>query len=294
MIDGLRRRWDDFWFRPGSRISFIALRVIVAAHSLWIIASRPDLPALLDWPDAFWRPIPASLLLRLGYFGLHPAVEWVLFGLLWLSLISVLFGFAIRVTAFAAGLLLYHFAPLDALLASGDFIGMSGLTVPTVAMFAIWAAEEYRWPVVLSQLLLAMSFFLSGVTKLTYVGLSWYGPSNIRQAAVTAWSLSGRPLALWVATHSWAAWMIGIGSACLDALFLFAVFSRRVRWIVVPLALIALVLRSLAFGVHWLAAPLLLLFVDWDWLVGRYSAWKNPAMAQRAFSPAAGSTLAMR
>jgi hypothetical protein len=294
MIGMLRRRWDDFWFRPGSSASFIALRVIVAAHSLWILTARPDLPAVVAWPVAFWRPIPASLFLRFGYFGFHPEVEWILFGLLMLVLIAVLFGFAIRVTAFAAGLLLYHFAPLDSLLASGDFISMSGLTVPTVAMFGIWAADEYRWPVVLSRLLLALSFFLSGITKLTYVGLSWYGASNIRQAALTAWSLSGRPVAFWIATHTWAAWAIGIGSASLDALFLVAVFSRRVRWIVIPLALVALVVRSLAFGVHWLAAPLLLLFVDWDWLVGRYSGWKNPAMAQRACSPAAGSTFAMR
>lgn len=256
------------------------LRVIVAAHALWIVLSNPALPSVVAWPRAFWNPIPRNLLLRFGYFGLHETLEWILFALMIVCLVAVVFGIAMRVTAFAAGLLLYHFAPLDSLLAWGDFIQMGGLTVATLAMFAMWAAgedESAEWPLVFSRLLIGMSFLLSGTTKLREVGPRWYSGSMIEQMALTNWSLSGRTGALWIASHPAAAWAVGIGSALLDVLFIFAVFSKPVRWIVIPLAIAGLVVRSLAFGIHWLAAPLLLLFV----------AGERPPRAQSAAETAA-------
>ena len=247
-------------------------RVIVAAYSLWILLSHPFLPSVAGWPDVFWRQVPRTLLVRFGYIGLHPWIEWLLFALLIVCLVAVLCGAAIRITAFAAGLLLYHFAPLDSMLAAGDFIGMGGLTVPTLFCFALWAADrEAQWPVAFAQFLLGLSFLFGGITKLTYVGWRWYTASNIQQTALTSWSLSGRPAALWLASHSGAAWVAAIGSATLDALFVFAFASRPIRWIVVPLAIVALVVRSAVFGIHWLPAPLLLVFFDWQRLERRYS-----------------------
>jgi len=242
-----------------------AARIIVAADALWIVLSRPDLPSIARWPAVFWKTIPRTLLVRFGYFGLHPALEWILFALLILVLVAVMFGFALRFTAFAAGVLLYHFAPLASLLAAGDFIGMGGLTVPTFFMFALWAAEPGdRWPLKLAQLLLALSFLMSGITKVLYTSWRWYTGPNIRQLALTYWSLGSQPAALWLGTHETAAWIVALGSLALDALFVFAVVSKRMRWIVLPLAVAALIVRSVVFGLHWLAAPLVLLFiVDW-------------------------------
>lgn len=198
-------------------------------------------------------------------------MEWILYGVLFLLLIAVLVGFQIRVSALAAGLLVYHFAPLDSLLAIGDFISMSGLTIPTLMLFIIWAVDatasespDYRWPVRLAQLLLAFGFFLSGVMKLRYVGWSWYTGANVRQLALATWSLSARPAAIWLATHSAAAWVVAIGSALLDSLVIAAVFWRPLRWIVLVMAVVALPVRSIVFGYHGLAGPLLLVFVDWD------------------------------
>ena len=239
-----------------------AARIIVALYSLWILLSHPRLPSVAGWPAVFWKAVPHTLLLRFAYFRLNEALEWILFAALLLVLVAVLFGLALRYSAFAAGLLLYHVAPLDALLSSGDLVGLGGLTVPTFFFFALWAADfRDRWPLMLAQFLLGASFFFSGVTKLTYVGWRWYTPSNIAQTALTSWSLSGRPAALWIASHASACWAIAIGSALLDAFFVVAFASRPIRWVVVPLAVVATVVRSLAFGVHWLAAPLLLLFI---------------------------------
>jgi len=239
-----------------------AARIIVAAYSLWILLSHPTLPSVVGWPAVFWKPIPRTLLLRFGYFGLHEALEWILFVLLLILLIAVMSGFGLRCTAFGAGLLLYHFAPLDSLLAAGDFITMGGLTVPTIFMFAMWAADDGDcWPITLAQLFIAFSFLLSGITKILYTSWRWYTGPNIRQLALTYWSLAPRPAALWLSTHEWAAWCVAIGSAALDALFIVAVFYKPARWIVLPLAIAALIVRSAVFGLHWLAAPLLLLFI---------------------------------
>lgn len=272
MIETIERWWNEIWFRPASRTSFVEMRIIVAAQALWIVASRWQLPTVVGWSPDLWRFVPRRLLYRFGYFVLNPAVEWMLYALLVLSILCVLFGLWIRSTAFVGGVLLFHFAPLQSLLASGDFISMTGLTVSTLAMFVIWAAEgseEYRWPVVFAQLFLSISFLLSGVMKLRYVGLRWYTGSNLSQIALTSWSLSDRPAALWIANHPMVSWMVALGSATLDGLFVFAVFSRPLRWIVVPLAIVAAAVRSAAFGYHWLAMPLLLLFVDWDRVVAR-------------------------
>ncbi len=265
MSETIRRWWERTWFTPASPGSLAAARVIVTAYALWILLSNPTLPAVMGWPGAFWSPIPRTLLIRFGYFGTREKVEWMLFALLVCCLVAVMFGFAIRITAFAAGLLLYHFAPLDSLLAYGDLISMGGLTIPTIFLLALWAADrDERWPVTLAQFLLAASFLLSGVTKLRYVGPSWYTASNLQQMALTYWSLCARPAALWIASHSAAAWGVAVGSAALDSLFVVAVFAKPVRWIVMPLAIAALVIRSAAFGIHWVAAPLILLFIDWD------------------------------
>ena len=237
-------------------------RIIVAAYSLWILLAHPTLPSVAGWPAVFWKPVPRTLLFRFGYFRMSEPLEWILFAALLIALVAVMFGVALRFTAFAAGLLLYHFAPLDAMLSAGDFIGMGGLTVPVIFMFALWAADENDcWPITLAQLFIALSFLTSGITKILYTSWRWYTGPNIRQIALTYWSLSPRPAALWLAQHDWAAWCVAIGSAALDALFIVAVFYRPSRWVVLPLALVALVVRSLVFGLNWLAAPLLLLFI---------------------------------
>jgi hypothetical protein len=250
-----------------------AARIIVAVYSLAILLLHPTLPSLAGWPAVFWKPIPRTLLLRFGYFRLNETLEWILFGMLLLAIVAVMFGVLLRFTAFAAGLLLYHFAPLGAMLAAGDWIGMGGLTVPTIFMFALWAADENDcWPVTLAQLFIALSFLLSGMSKMLYTSWRWYTGPNIRQLALAYWSLSPRPAALWLATHEWAAWCVALGSAALDLLFIFAVFYKPARWVVIPLAIAALIVRSAVFGLHWLAAPLLLLFIV-DWRQCAESPW---------------------
>jgi hypothetical protein len=262
-------------FRPEHRSSMIATRVIVAGTALWIVLSRPDLPSVVDWPSEFWGPLNRLVLLRFGYFGFGSATEWFLYVALILLLVAVMFGVGTRVTALLAGILLYHFAPLEELLIYADLTGLSGLTAPTFGLLILSAANppaqeetspEYRWPVVLIQFIFAISILLAGVSKLTNSGPAWYTSSSIQAFAAAMWSFAQRPFAFRIATSAILPALIAAGSAILDYAFIFMVFSRRVRYFVIPLALAGLGVRSAAFGCHWLAAPLLLLFIDWKWI----------------------------
>jgi hypothetical protein len=269
------QRW---LFAEEDRIALVAARIIVAAQALWILLSRPDLPSLTGWPREFWSPLGRPLLLRFGYFVLQPAGEWIAFVALLLLLVCVAAGVRTRDTALCAGLLLYHFAPLDDILIYADLSGLNGLTVPVFALFIIAAADwrssspkssEYRWPVVLIQLLFALSILLAGVSKMLHSGPQWYTADSIRSFAAASWAFAQRPYALKIATGSRLPLAIAAGSAILDFSFVFMLFSRPLRWFVIPLALAGLLVRSSAFGLHWLAAPLLLLFVNWSWLRDR-------------------------
>jgi hypothetical protein len=66
-----------------------------------------------------------------------------------------------------------------------------------------------------------------------------------------------------VIDHPALAWAAGIGWLLISLGMALAPFSRMARRIVAPLAAIAHILAVPMFGVVYLGAPLLLLFVDW-------------------------------
>ncbi len=267
-------RWvDDFFFRPTAAAPLVAARVIVSGVALWILLSRPQLPSAVAWPHEFWSGLPKLLLVRFGYFGQKAVEEWILYVVLCILLVAVMFGTQLRFTAFAAGLLLYHFAPLDEMFIQAEFAGVGGLTLPTIGMFILAATDTpkrdaessgHRWPVAMLQLILALSVLLPGIAKLRYSGISWYTGANLQRIALTMSWLGDRPLARLIEGNLALAWAIAIGSAILDFGFVMVLVSRRARLFFVPLSIIGLIVRSAAFGCHWLAAPMLLLFADWE------------------------------
>jgi hypothetical protein len=267
-------RWNAAWFRPASPLGLIAVRFIVAANALWIVLSRPDLPSLAAWPAPFWARVDRFLALRY-LIGLPSPLETVLFLVLNAALFCAMFGIVPRIACISAGLLLYHFAPFENIIWHGMGPYFSGLTLPTLALLILgfseiprWSSEwspEWRWPLVLIQVLFSFNYFFAALSKLHTVGWSWVSAENIRAMAATSitWE-APPPLAEWVMARPLACWIIAIATMVAEWLFVIVPFSRIAAIVLVPLAFFAHIGIILVLGIVFLSLPCLLIYLDWD------------------------------
>jgi hypothetical protein len=257
-----------------------ALRTIAAANALWILLSRPRLPELVAWPREFWKATLPAVEVRYLFFGLPLAVEWLLYGLLALSLAACLAGVLPRAACLTAGVLLYHFAPLETIFWSRLGPYFNGLTFPLLALLILGfaavprrgagASPEFRWPLALAQVLFSFNYFSAAFSKLHTAGLSWISGSNIQgMAATIGTTWSSPPWARWVAERPVLCSAIAVGTMILEMGFILVPFSRVAARILVPAAAIGHVGITLAFGIVFLNIPCLLIYLDWD----RIQAW---------------------
>lgn len=266
--------WEAFWHGPESPRNLAAARVLLAAVALWIILSRPDLPSILDFPPELWEGV--TIARRIRYFFLFPlAVERGLYLLLHASLLAALFGVAPRVSCFASGLLLYHFAPLECLIRVPDPY-LRGLTFPTLGLLILSfapAGTAPRWPLRLIQVLLVQMYLFAGYSKLVTTGLAWADADNIRNHMLILNQLLTRPPdGSWgyaVAGSTVLCSIIAWGGLAFELAFPAVLFSSGARKVLVPVALAFHAANAVLFRVFFQGSLLVLLFVDWDRLSRR-------------------------
>jgi hypothetical protein len=269
----LRALWQRVWFAPAHPLGLLATRVILCAQALWILLSRPDLPDLARWPRAFFRLVPPLLPARFG-FGLPAPVEWALFALTFLALLAALAGLLPRLSCLAAGLLLYHFAPLEEMVAGLPHTAFGGLTLPALGLCVLAFADapswrgapssEYRWPVALVQLLLACGYLFPTLAKLRFAGPLWFTGENIHYYALGNFTVTGAPLALALAAQPLLCRAVALGTLALELGAPLVIVSSRFALLFVPAALIFHTGIVLTIGYFFPSLPLLLLLVDWD------------------------------
>lgn len=276
MSGRVKRFWDDLWFASQSRFSYTAVRTILCLDSLWLLLSRPGLWRFAEWPALFRQPKYAQVLLRFGIFA-PPAVERVLYLLLFVALLAALAGLLPRMCCFVAGILLYHFAIFEEVLIGVQLNGATGFTVPVIGLLVLsfvpergkGPSSDYRWPVTLIQFVFALTYLLGGLSKIRFTGIQWYREENVADTMRLMATLTDAPWALATASHPVLVSAISIATLGLELLFPLAVVSRRARWILVPAAFVAHWLRTRIYGFYFMSWPLLLLFVNWEWLYNR-------------------------
>lgn len=277
MSAGLGDAWSAAWFAPGSPVDLRACRFVLAAQALWMLLSRPDIPRLASWPEAFFPADHRLEFLRYGIARGHEGLEWVLYGLAHVALVLVICGVASRVSCAAAGLLLYHFAPFEEIIVGMPHTHFGGLTIPTVGLLILaFAAQaparggapspEYRWPLTLIRLLFSFTYLFALFGKLRYSGILWFTGETLRGYLLSAQATTQPVLALPLADRMWLCWAMAIGTFLLEALFPLAALSVQARRLLVPVAVGFHVGNVLALGINFPSAPLLLLFVNWEWL----------------------------
>jgi hypothetical protein len=259
---------QDFLFAPAGSRGIVATRVIVALHALWIVLSRPCLPSLFAWPHEFWAGVPAATLTRYAWSG--GSIERPLFILLILLLPAAVFS---RACSLTCSVLLYHFAPLEDAMIGSPGPGVRGLTVDVLALAILAFAPairrretsgDYRWPVILVRFAVASQCTFATVAKLRVTGIDWFSGGNIEGLAHTFKLLGIAPHPDPVIGHPMLAWLIGAGWLIISIGMMAAVLSRWTAGVVVPLTAAAHVAAAFLFGIVWLAAPLLLVFADFD------------------------------
>jgi hypothetical protein len=272
--------WERAWFRPAGPAGVLAARTLLAAQALWIVLSRPDLPELTSWPSEFWLGAADVLRVRFGWLGLASGAERSLFALLHASLLCALLGIFPRAACALSGLLLYHFAPAEEIIAGIPHTAFGGLTLPVTGLLVLSFAAaprwreaaptpEHRWPLVLIQLLFSFSYFFPGLAKLRFAGLDWFSADNIRSWLILNEPITQAAWARWLASSAPACGAVAAATLALELLFPLAVFSRAAARILLPLAL-AFHLGILAtLGYAFLSLPLLLLYLDWDRIARR-------------------------
>lgn len=283
----LKRLWDNFWFSPESPRNLAAARIIFAAHALWILLSR-DLPAASGFPDAFWKNTTSAERFRYLLFPHHLLIEQTCWGVLVIALIAVLLGYRSHIFALVAGLMLYHLVPLQTIFWTPNPYER-GFTITTAVMIvlalsecdAVWsvrktapvAAWEYGWPLRLIQLLVAEVYLFAGYSKIYRVGWHWIASENMRR-----WLLAFNEqdqiavfhrLGLWIAGHTMLCWIIAFTAVLFDLSFVIAVFVRRARIVLVPMAVMFHFGILLTMNIAFLNVPQLLIFSDWDWISGK-------------------------
>ena len=278
--------WNEFWFRAASPHDLIAARIVISLTALWIVLSRPLLPDLVRWPAPFWMHANALIRIRYAIVPLPFAIEMALYVLLICALITTAAGLLVRSSAFTAGMLLYHFAPFEDIFSAVSGPYFRGLTLLLLALLIIafagcpkssdGASAEHRWPVALIQLLLGLTYLMSGFAKLRFTGLQWATGASFESivlsmmtpGSVPPWShyFLGRPA---------VAWAGALSGVFLDFFFILAVFSRRAARVIIPIALLLHILIVPILGVVFLDTPALLLFVNWEWLRSKVRGTAN-------------------
>jgi hypothetical protein len=273
-------RWDAFWHAPTSTRHLAIARVLLAGTALWMVLSRVDLPSVLEFPPEMWTGLGAAREARFGLGG-SLVVERTLYALLHATLVSALLGIYPRLSCFASGLLLYHFAPFETIVRSPNPY-LRGLTIPTLGLLILSFApriERWRvfgaapeeapaWPLRLVQVLLCQIYFFAGYAKLVTSGFAWPAAENVRRYLLLLnQGLSNAPagsLGYAVADVPWALTLLGWGGLLFELAFPLVLFSRAARLVLLPLALLFHVANGLLFRIFFQNVFLLLLFVEWD------------------------------
>lgn len=273
--------WDRFWFRPASPLGLIATRLVLCVTSIWILASRPDLPEVLRWPREMWAGVRPATRIRYFMFDVPFAVERVLWVLLFVALAASLAGIRPRVSCLAASLLLYHFAPLENVLFTRLGPYFNGLTLPVLGLAILSFARtprmddepspDFRWPLAMIQILFAFNYAWSAVAKMQSAGLVWISAANLREGIILGltYEQTSRPLARLVIQSDVACFLIAATAFSVDLLFLVVPFRPRLARILIPIALLGHLGIALAAGILFLSLPYLLIYLDWDWVAER-------------------------
>lgn len=296
-------RWNRFWFPCTSTLNLAACRIIaVAAQLLWFTAPLDHHinrlsknPAFID-PQPIIRAIsavvPRDLLFTPSIF---PALYWATVAAGFAALLGLLTRISVFAFALGTWFLVSHeysyadvhhpealfaiFLVLLALSPSGKSLALDAIirrrrTGSTTQEPP--RADTAIWPLKLTQLLLAMTYFSTGITKLLSGGLTWMNGYTLQIYTFRDALARDLPLGIWLSQQYFLAVVLSV----LTVLFEIFYFASLLRPRTAPFFFVGAIFFHIGlfataghpFFEHILLNALLLVFLDPDWFP---SQWKK-------------------
>jgi hypothetical protein len=289
-------RWDRYWFAPGGRTTVAVLRIAIAISvlmSLWRLWHLPPFVA----PEGVYRPVGVWMLL--GRTPPPDVLVGALWVLAWAGTVAMLVGFCSRAAtavSFAASV------SLAALSFSGNLHWSHQYNVTFLAQLALLGARcgdtlsvdalvrrlrgrpardvprGYQWSVRLVLLAVSMMFVGAAFHKIAtgQFTLRWALSDNLRNQLLIRYDMVGIPrpaIVDWLLEDVWRYRTAALLNLVSQLAPLFAVVFVR-RPLVRALGGVMYVIEVLALGFvmslwNWPWLLLAVVYVDWDWLVGR-------------------------
>ena len=254
----LSQRWDRFWFEPESPLNLGICRALFFALVCAMYLAWPIRPlAEVRESSVYWDPV---FLLKIAEKIAHaahlsiiaPAPLMGVIGIVWkLSLILACVGLFTRastIIAFVFGtyiiglsnsygkiesqlLPLVYIMGFLALSRCGDAFSLDAIFRKRSGPLA--PSGEYRWPVRMVWVLMAVVFFNAGTAKLRHSGYRWAWAENFQLLLITQFYNANPPavrVGLFIANHAWLARLVAAGSMFIETFFPLALFTRWGRW----------------------------------------------------------------
>jgi hypothetical protein len=283
----LREGWARWWFAPDSPANLAACRLLFFGAMAWWYRGL-DLRPWTGVDPVFWMPLPLFEWLHLGVL---PAAWLGLLQAVWKTAMwGACAGIMTRVSTAVAALLgvyvlglphnfgkVHHLDTLVVLITAILALSRCGDAWSVDRLVARWRGRaalgppsgEYRWPVPLVQVLMALVFFGAGVSKLRHSGLAWIFSDNMAMVLLPF----DHPWLVRTAQHPWLCRAIAGWTIVIEAGAPLALVSRLARWVFIPslwlMQLGILLLMNIKFEPYLVCY---LFWVRWDRLLARAAA----------------------
>ncbi len=258
---------------------------------------------------SFWQAIP--LFEHMHWTPLGPQGMWAL-GLIWkASLLLAGIGLFTRFSCAAAfGLSLYllgmqnNFGKLEhndpiiiwcflilAVGRSGDAWSLDQLIAAIRGNRPPGPHAEYRWPLRMMQLLMAMIFCIAGFSKLRTSGVAWALSDNLRNVFLMEHYLANPALSwgVWIAAHPMLCRLLAVASLTAEVTAPLALLSRWARWIIIPSLFAVQLGNQLLLGIDFRQFMLCYAcWIPWTNLGRRISAASNGSKIAVLFDGSCG------
>ena len=291
--------WNAYWFPTTSTLNLAGARIVaVAAQVFWLFPSLSFQINLVTKNSAFESPqmliraidavFPRELVFTAGTFTV---IYWVSIA----AGLTALVGFATRTSLFLLALGTWFFVShtysyadvhhTQALFAiflmvlpfspAGDSLSIDALIRRRRARIAGESAPISRladtamWPLKLLHVLLAMTYFSTGITKLLSGGLAWMNGYTLQNYIFNTAVNRDIPLGLWLAHQHTLCILLAIGTILFETFFFVSILIPRAA----PLFFVGGILFHVGLYVvaghpffeHIVMNAILLLFLDPEW-----------------------------
>jgi uncharacterized membrane protein YphA (DoxX/SURF4 family) len=247
--------WDRYWFPETTAVRLATCRIIAVASQLFLFFPLlSDQITLLKRSTGFIEPqllvvaisaiVPSHLFFTPGTFTL---IQWVMIA----AGVTALIGLCTRTSAFVFAACIWVFNAHassygeehhgEAILAIFLLLlafAPSGARFSLDAIIRRWRARKNlaedtsrfttaMWPLRLIQVLLALSYFSTGMAKLIYSGLEWMNGYTLQSIIFSDAVSFGIPLGIWLAQQYGLCVLLSIATILFEVFFFVILFVPR-------------------------------------------------------------------